>query len=489
MKPRVWAPVARTVDLVTGDGRRAMHPVAGGWFEADDDLRVGTDYRFAVDGGEAARPDPRSRWQPAGVDGPSRVDDPAGFGWTDAGWRGVELSDLVIYELHIGTFTPGGTFASAVERLDHVVELGATAVEVMPVAEFSGDRGWGYDGVDLFAPHHAYGGPDGFRAFVDACHRRGLAVILDVVYNHLGPAGNNLARFGPYFTDRYETPWGSAVNLDGPGSDDVRRFFIDNACMWLADYHVDGLRLDAVHALFDASPRHFLAELAEVVGALGEQLGRRLLLTAEHETADARIVLPRDAGGYGLDAVWFDEFHHAVHVAFTGERTGYYATFAGLTDLPGIFERAERIGPGRLVACVQNHDQIGNRARGERLSQLTSLPVATLAASLLLASPFVPLVFQGEEWGASTPFQYFTDHRDPELARAVTEGRRREFAAFGWRPDEVPDPQDPATFARSVLDWDELERPPNRAVFDRYRALLASWRASRHTDSSGFPAV
>jgi maltooligosyltrehalose trehalohydrolase len=470
--------------MVVDGGRRAMRPAPGGeeggregeWFEADDDLSPGTDYRFSVDGGPPL-PDPRSRWQPAGVDGPSRVDEPGAFGWTDAGWRGIEPDDLMIYELHVGTFTPAGTFTGAVDRLDHLVELGVTAVEVMPVAEFSGDRGWGYDGVDLFAPHHAYGGPEGLRTFVDACHRRGLAVILDVVYNHLGPAGNNLARFGPYFTDRYETPWGDAVNLDGVGSDGVRRFFIDNACMWFADYHVDGLRLDAVHAMFDTSPCHFLAQLSEAVVNLGDQLGRRLVLTAEHEGADERIVLPRDAGGYGLDAVWFDDFHHAVHVAFTGERTGYYAGFAGLTDLPRIFDRAEQIGGGRLVACVQNHDQVGNRARGERISHLTSLPVATLAASMLFASPFVPLLFQGEEWGATTPFQYFTDHRDPTLAQAVTDGRRREFAAFGWRPEDVPDPQDPATFERSVLDWSELERPAHRAVLDGYRRLIASRRA------------
>ncbi|MBV8690090.1 MAG: malto-oligosyltrehalose trehalohydrolase [Actinobacteria bacterium] len=454
-----------------------MRGEAGGWFESDDDLAPGTDYRFALDGGDPL-PDPRSRWQPAGVDGPSRVDDPESFEWTDTGWTGIDPAELVIYELHIGTFTPEGTFESAIERLDHVVDLGITAVEVMPVAEFPGDRGWGYDGVDLYAPHHAYGGPAGLRGLVDACHQRGLGVILDVVYNHLGPTGNNLGRFGPYFTDRYETPWGQAVNLDGEGSAEVRRFFIDNALMWLRDYHVDGLRLDATHALFDASPQHFLAQLSESVDALEDELGRVFVLIAEDERADDVIVRPRDAGGYGLDAVWFDAFHHAVHVALTGERDGYYASFTGLTDLPGILDRAATTGGRRLVACLQNHDQIGNRAQGERLSHLTSVETARVASGLLFASPFVPLLFQGEEWGTSSPFQYFTDHRDPGIAQAVTEGRRREFAAFGWRPEDVPDPQDPATFARSKLAWDELETAPHRDVLASYRALIGLRRAA-----------
>jgi len=472
MKPRVWAPAASRVELDTGGRLTPMRPEPGEWYVADADLAPGTDYRFVLDGGPPL-PDPRSRWQPDGVDGPSRVDDPSAFAWTDAGWRGVEPHDLVIYELHVGTFTPDGTFASAIDRLDHVVALGATAVELMPVAEFPGGRGWGYDGVDLFAPHHAYGGPDGLRALVDACHGRGLGVVLDVVYNHLGPAGNNLARFGPYFTDRYATPWGDAVNFDGRGSEEVRRFFVDNACMWLTDYHVDGLRLDATHAMFDASPRHFLAELSEAVDGLEVELGRRLVLVAEHERADEILVRDRAAGGYGLDAVWFDDFHHAVHVAFTGEHTGYYASFSGLTDMPRILERAARTGGRRLVACVQNHDQVGNRARGERLGQLVSPQAARMAAGILLASPFVPLLFQGEEWGAGTPFQYFTDHGDPAVARAVSDGRRREFAAFGWRPEDVPDPQDPETFDRSKLDWRELEREPHRSVLAWYRGLLA----------------
>ena len=485
MKPRVWAPAAQRVELETGGARRPMRAGPDGWFHPDDaaDLSAGTDYRFVLDGA-APLPDPRSRWQPRGVDGPSRVDDPQAFTWTDGTWPGVELHDLVIYELHVGTFTAEGTFASAIERLDHVADLGATAVELMPVAEFPGDRGWGYDGVDLYAPHHAYGGPAGLRTFVAACHQRGLGVILDVVYNHLGPSGNHLGRFGPYFTDRYRTPWGDAVNFDGSGSDEVRRFFVDNACMWLADYHVDGLRLDATHAIFDASPRHFLAELSEAVDALGARLGRRLLLIAEHERADQRIVVPRDEGGYGLDAVWFDDFHHAVHVAFTGEREGYYASFSGLTDMPRILERAASTGAHRLVACVQNHDQIGNRARGERLSHLTSLETARLAAGMLLASPFVPLLFQGEEWCATTPFQYFTDHRDPGVGRAVSEGRRREFAAFVWRPEDVPDPQDPATFAHSKLDWTELDTLAHREVLAWYRALIRLRRGLRRQVAS-----
>jgi maltooligosyltrehalose trehalohydrolase len=480
--PGVWAPRATTVELVGPAGPRRMAPAGDGWFRSAGPLAPGTDYAFSLDGGEP-RPDPRSPWQPAGVHGPSRTVDQDSFEWTDAGWRGFELCTAVLYELHVGTFTREGTFDGVVGKLDHLASLGVDAVELMPVAAFPGRHGWGYDGVALYAPHEPYGGPSGLARLVDACHARGLGVLIDVVYNHLGPSGNYLAEFGPYFTDRYRTPWGDAVNLDGPGCREVRRFLIDNALMWLRDYHADGLRLDAVHAIFDSSPVHFLEELALEVAALAEVEDRRFWVVAESETTDPRVVRPRQEGGYGLDAVWHDDFHHALHVALTGEHDGYYASFRGARDLSTVLEggsvRGEPAPPTRLVAFSQNHDQVGNRARGERLVHLVGDQGARLAATLVLQSPFVPLLFMGEEWGASTPFQYFTDHDDPELARAVSAGRRREFEAFGWAPSDVPDPQDPATFERSKLRWEEIAEPPHRDLLDWYREFIRLRRQRR----------
>ena len=366
----------------------------------------------------------------------------------------------------------------------------------MPVAEFSGDRGWGYDGVDLYAPHHAYGGPDGLKRFVDACHCRGLAVLLDVVYNHLGPIGNYLGRFGPYFTDRYATPWGEAVNLDGGGSVEPRRFFIDNALMWLRDYHIDGLRLDAVHAIVDTSAYHFLEQLADEVSELEGCLGRRLLLIAESDLNDPRVVRAPEIGGHGLDAQWNEDFHHALHAVLTGERDGYYADFGAVADLAAALTRglvydgrystyrrrshgrpAADLPGRRFVGCLQNHDQVGNRAMGERSAQLLSAGLLRVGAALVLTAPFVPLLFQGEEWGADTPFLYFTDHEDPDLAEAVREGRRGEFAAFGWDPARIPDPQAPETFERSRLDWDQPAREPHAGLLRWYRDLIALRRA------------
>jgi maltooligosyltrehalose trehalohydrolase len=499
---RVWAPRARAVEVALagqgipmapeGAGPAAARPGGWtGWWRADvESAGAGTDYAFRVDGGPAL-PDPRSPWQPAGVHWASRVVDHGAFAWTDARWQPPPLAAGVVYELHVGTFTPAGTFAGVIERLDHLVALGVTHVELMPVAEFSGRRGWGYDGVALYAPHEAYGGPVGLKRLVDACHARGLAVLLDVVYNHLGPTGNYLARFGPYFTDRYATPWGDAVNLDGRDSDEVRRFFCDNACMWLRDYHLDGLRLDAVHALLDRSAIHFLEELASEVKALGAHLGRHLTLVAESDLNDPRLVRSPAVGGYGLDLQWNEDFHHALHALLTGERSGYYADFGTLADLTSAlrhgFAYAGRFSPYRgrrhgrpatglsghqLVGCLQNHDQVGNRARGERIGHLVTPGRLRIGAALVLTSPFVPLLFQGEEWGASAPFQYFTDHDEPALAEAVRTGRRREFAAFGWDPEAIPDPQDPETFHRSRLDWSEVDREPHRSLLDWYRQLI-----------------
>jgi maltooligosyltrehalose trehalohydrolase len=489
---RVWAPRPKRVDLLLGTRRLRMEPFTRGWWRlAVEDAAPGTDYTFSLDGGPP-RPDPRSAFQPSGIDGPSRLVDHDVFEWRDGGWRGVTLSGAVLYELHVGTFSAAGTFDGAIEHLEHLVALGVDIIEIMPVAEFSGDRGWGYDGVDLFAPHHHYGGPDGLKRLIDACHARGLGVVLDVVYNHLGPAGNYLAEFGPYFSDRHRTHWGEGVNFDGPGSEEVRRFVIDNALMWLRDYHCDGLRLDAVHAVVDESATHVLEALAAEVGALAAHLRRPLSLIAESDRNDPKLVRSRDAGGFGLDAAWADEWHHALHAVLTGERGGYYADFGSIPLLAkalrqawvhdGIWSEYRRRVHGRppiglsgrqFVISMQNHDQVGNRAAGERATSLMNDGRRRVAVALLLTSPFVPMLFQGEEWSASTPFQYFTDHADPELARTVSDGRRSEFAAFGWKPEDVPDPQDPATFERSKLDWSEATQGAHGDLLSWYRELIA----------------
>ncbi|MBN2357989.1 MAG: malto-oligosyltrehalose trehalohydrolase [Deltaproteobacteria bacterium] len=494
----VWAPQARQVEVVFGDTRHEMRPEPRGYWQCDPpELAPGGDYAFSLDGGPP-RPDPRSAWQPAGVHGPSRLVDHTSFAWSDAGFAPVPLSQAVFYELHVGTFGRAGTFDGVVPHLDHLAALGVTHVELMPVAAFPGKHGWGYDGVALFAPHAPYGGPEGLRRLVDACHARGLGVILDVVYNHLGPSGNYLAEYGPYFTDRYRTPWGAAVNLDAAHCDEARRFFLDNAVAWLAGYHVDGLRLDAVHAMVDTGATHFLEELAAEVQAAARRLGRCCLLIAESDLNDPRLVTAPDSGGYGLDAMWSDDFHHALHAVLTGERGGYYEDFGTVAALAkaaregvvydGEYSRYRRRRHGRravglqgqqLVVCCQNHDQIGNRARGERLGQLTDPESAMVAAAVVLTSQYVPLLFQGEEWAASSPFLYFTDHREQELADAVRDGRRREFAAFGWRPEEIPDPQAADTFHRSRLIWDELGRQPHARVLAWYRSLLGLRRSER----------
>ncbi|MEZ4331848.1 MAG: malto-oligosyltrehalose trehalohydrolase [Myxococcota bacterium] len=492
----VWSPAAGRVEVVVGAKRRAMERADGGWWRTEAPIAPEEGYAFALDGGDPL-PDPRSRWQPSGVHGPSRPFDPSRFPWTDADWSPPPLETGLIYELHVGTFTPEGTFDGVIGRLDHLVELGVTHVELMPVAEFSGGRGWGYDGVDLFAAHHAYGGPDGLCRLVDACHARGLAVLLDVVYNHLGPEGNYLPRFGPYFTDRHQTAWGSALNLDGRDSDEVRRFLCDNAIFWLRDCHFDGLRIDAVHAIVDTSATHLLEELASEVAALERRLSRRLVLIAESDANDPRLVRGPAVGGFGLTASWNDDFHHAIHALLTGERSGYYADFGGLAELAKVLtdvfaydgrysafrgrrhgRSAQGLSGSRFVGFVQNHDQVGNRAEGDRLGRLVSSGRLEIAAALLFTAPFVPLLFMGEEWAASTPFLYFTDHGDPDLGRAVRDGRRREFAAFGWDPERIPDPQARESFERSKLDWTELERPRHRRILAWYRSLAALRRAS-----------
>jgi len=489
---RVWAPRRRQLDLVLGERRVPMQQLDGGWWSGStEEARPGTDYAFSIEKGPAL-PDPRSPFQPGGIHGPSRVVDHGAFAWTDGSWRGLPLAGSVLYECHVGTFSPEGTFDGAIGRLEHLVGLGVGAIELLPVAEFSGDRGWGYDGVDLFAPHHAYGGPDGLKRLVDAAHSCGLGVVMDVVYNHLGPAGNYLPAFGPYFSGRHRTNWGPAVNFDGPGSDEVRRFVVDNALMWLRDYHCDGLRLDAVHAIADDSAIHILEQLGAEVKTLAAHLWRPLFLIAESDLNNPVFVRGTEAGGYGLDAAWADEWHHALHATLTGERSGYYEDFGPLPLLAKAMRQAwvydgtyspyrQRVhgrppaglAGSQFVVSTQNHDQVGNRAAGERTAALMSDGRLRVAAALLLTSPFVPLLFQGEEWGANTPFQYFTSHADPELGAVVSEGRRSEFSSFGWAPDDVPDPQDPATFERSRLDWAELGLQRHASLLAWYRELIA----------------
>jgi maltooligosyltrehalose trehalohydrolase len=455
----------------------------------ETDLQPGLDYFYRFDDGRM-RPDPASRHQPRGVHGPSRIVDPRDFRWSDADWTGIPTAELVLYELHVGTFTERGDFGGAIERLSYLKELGINAIELMPVAEFPGHRNWGYDGVHLYAPHHSYGGPNGLKQLVDAAHREGLAVILDVVYNHLGPEGNYLGEFGPYFTDRYQTPWGPAVNFDGADSDAVRCYVIDNALYWITEFHLDGLRLDAVHAIFDFSARHILEELAHRVHGEASRLGRTVHVIAESDLNDPRLVRSQVYGGYGLDAQWNDDFHHAVHAALTGERAGYYGDFGqiglvtkALADrfvLDGTYSPYRRRRHGapardvpadRFVVFVQNHDQVGNRAAGERLGTLVSFEAQKAAAAVLLLSPYVPMLFMGEEHGETSPFLYFVSHGERELVDAVREGRRREFAAFGWG-GELPDPQDEDTFRRSRIDWHWRDDPRRSVVYELYHALL-----------------
>ena len=499
----VWAPKAGRVDLVLGDERTAMLPaLREGWWAAEvPTAGDGTDYAFSLDGGPP-RPDPRSRRQPAGVHAPSRVVDPGPRPDSPA-WPGRELVGSVIYEMHIGTFTTEGTFDAAIERLDHLTALGVDLVEVMPVAAFSGRHGWGYDGVALWAVHEPYGGPDGFHRFIEACHSRGIGVLLDVVYNHLGPSGNYLAEFGPYFTAKHQTPWGPAVNLDDAGSDEVRAFLVDNALYWLGEYRLDGLRLDAAHAFADTRAVHILEELSIAVDELALRIGRPLTLIAESDLNDPRIVTAREAGGHGVHAQWNDDFHHALHSLLTGERQGYYVDFGAIAALAKTLTGAYfhdgtwstfrgrthgrpvdtvRIPGHRFVGFLQDHDQIGNRAPGDRISATLSPGLLRIGAALLLTAPFTPMLFMGEEWGAATPWQYFTDHPEPELGRAVAEGRRNEFGRHGWPADAIPDPQDPKTIERSRLDWTELdaERPDtdsHRSLLEWYRALIALRRS------------
>jgi maltooligosyltrehalose trehalohydrolase len=459
---------------------------------------AGADYKYVING-ENERPDPVSRWQPGGVHGASRVVDSASFNWTDKDWTGLPLKDLIIYELHIGTFTREGTFKSAIEKLPYLKHLGVTAIEIMPVAEFPGGRNWGYDGAHLYAPQSTYGGPEGLKALVDACHAEGLAVILDVVYNHLGPEGNYLGEYAPIFSKSYRTPWGDALNFDSAESDGVRRYFIENALYWLTEYHVDGLRLDAIHRIMDKSPRHILAEIAYEFSRQAKALGRVAWTIAESDLNDVRVIKPLEEGGYGLDAQWSDDFHHSLHSVLTGTRRGYFADFGRVEDLAKAISegfvydgrrsefRKRRHGtssverPGeQFVAFIQNHDQIANGYWGDRLAALASPAQQRVAAALFLTAPNLPLFFMGQEWGETAPFLYFTSHTDEELARGVREGRKEEYASF-LEAEEIgsssmeegfADPQAIETFERSRLNWSQTEESPHREILNFYRELL-----------------
>jgi len=491
-KFRVWAPMHQRVEVRIVSPQERIISLEKGEFGYHvgiaERVNPGDRYLYRLDG-QKEHPDPASRFQPEGVHGPSEVVDPH-FPWEDDTWFGLPFQDYVIYELHVGTFTPAGTFQSIIAHLDELKNLGITAVELMPVAQFPGNRNWGYDGVYPFAVQNSYGGPEGLKRLVNECHGRGLAVVPDVVYNHLGPEGNYLWDFGPYFTDRYKSLWGNAINFDGPHSDGVRRFFIENAIYWVREFHVDALRIDAVHAILDFSAQPFLEELASTVHDEAERLNRRVHLIVESALNDTRVIRSRELGGYGLDAQWNDDFHHALHTLLTGERTGYYQDFGQLSDLAKAFRegyvysgeyssyRQRRHGnPSRDIAAhkfvvfAQNHDQVGNRMRGERLSELVCLERAKLAAGIVLLSPFVPLLFMGEEYGETAPFPYFISHSDTALIEAVRRGRRDEFAAFGWA-HEPPDPQDESTFLQAKLNHDQRHEGYYRVLLEFHRELI-----------------
>ncbi|HLY42974.1 MAG TPA: malto-oligosyltrehalose trehalohydrolase [Terracidiphilus sp.] len=490
----VWAPFPGKVAVQLDDAKLPMQgPDEQGWWRLDvADAHAGSDYSFLLDDDPKGYPDPRSQWQPQGVHLPSRIYDQNAFQWTDQEFRGNDLTHGIVYELHTGTFTPEGTLDAAMGKLDHLIDLGITHVELMPVASFAGRHGWGYDGVSLFAVHEPYGGPDALKRFVNAAHSKGLSVLLDVVYNHFGPVGNYTGKYGAYLTESHRTPWGGAVNLEDAWSHQVRRFFCDNALMWLRDFHLDGLRLDAVHAFIDRSAIHFLEQLATEVDTLRQEVHLPLVLIAESDLNDPRVVIPRDMCGLGMDAQWSDDFHHALFTALSPvQQGGYYADFGKLADLAKAIERnfvyngiyspyrkrihgrpVGEVPHRRFLGYIQNHDQVGNRAIGDRVHEIAGLERAKIAAAMVLLGPFIPLIFQGEEWAASSPFQYFADHDDRELARLVSEGRRREFAAFGWSPASIPDPESPQTFERSKLKWDELTTADHVAMFAWYRDLI-----------------
>ncbi len=489
----VWAPLPERVQLDVDGVRHPMTRSDDGWWRAVVDANADSRYGFVLDDDATVLPDPRSPRQPDGVHERSQLWDPSSVTWNDSGWQGRSIEGAVIYELHVGTFTPGGTFDSAIDKLDYLVDLGVDFVELMPVNSFSGTRGWGYDGVLWYSVQESYGGPDGLVRLVDACHARGLGVVIDAVFNHLGPSGNYLPKYGPYLTEA-NTGWGQGLNVSEADADEVRRYILDCALRWMTDFHADGLRLDAVHALADRTAIHILEEMSAETDELAARLGRPLSLIAESDLNDPRLITPRDRGGYGMTAQWDDDIHHAIHTAVSGERQGYYSDFGTLEALANTLQngyfhagtyssfRGRRHGrpldtatipATRLLAYTSDHDQVGNRAVGDRPSQNLDFGQLAVKAALVLASPYTAMLFMGEEWASSSPFQFFTSHPEPELARATAEGRKAEFADHGWDADEIPDPQDPETFERSKLEWDEVEVGDHARLRELYKALIA----------------
>ncbi|MGF1603019.1 MAG: malto-oligosyltrehalose trehalohydrolase [Thermosynechococcaceae cyanobacterium] len=494
---KVWAPLLESLDIQVWNSADSSDPRLiplergsdGYWQVTVDQASHGTFYSYQLNG-DMVRPDPASHCQPEGVHGRSQVVDHQRYTWQDQQWRNLSLDSYICYELHVGTFTPEGTFDAIIPRLGELYDLGINALEIMPVAQFPGDRNWGYDGVYPYAVQTSYGGVEGLKRLVDACHQQGMAVILDVVYNHFGPEGNYTSNFGPYQTDQYRTPWGSAINFDQAHCDGVRQYFIENALYWFRDFHVDALRLDAVHAIYDFGAKHFLLELQEAVTHLGQQKGKPFYLIAESDLNDGRLIRPQPKGGYDLDAQWNDDFHHCVHALLTGERQGYYEDYGSIEYLARALEQSfvyawsyskhrRRFHGGdvtdcpgsQFVVCAQNHDQVGNRMLGERLSQLTSFEGLKLSAAAVLLAPAIPMLFMGEEYGEEAPFLYFISHADPGLAEAVREGRKREFRAF-YATGEPPDADSPDTFAQSTLRWEQRHEGHHGSLWNFYRHLI-----------------
>ena len=492
----VWSPLAESVDLII-KGEKEPVPLIkdrdGYWETETEAIQPGGLYQFRLNGKDDF-PDPASKYQPHGVHSWSQLIDPFSFQWQDSAWKGRELDDMIIYELHVGAFTPKGTFEAVIDKLDHLEELGVNTLELMPIAQFPGDRNWGYDGVYPFAPQDSYGGTEGLKKLINACHQRNFSVLLDVVYNHFGPEGNYISQYGPYFTDKYHTPWGSAINFDDEYSDQVRNHFIQNALMWLEEFHFDGLRLDAIHEIIDRGAKHFLKELSEEVDALEENIGRRLTLIAESDLNDIRIIKPYEKGGYGLEGQWVDDFHHSVHTLLTGEDAGYYKDYGTIEVLAKSFRQAfvydgmysafrkktvgnspKGLPKSHFVVCIQNHDQVGNRLLGERMAKLVSFEKQKLAAGIMITSAFVPMLFMGEEFAEENPFQYFISHGDKDLVKAVQEGRKREFEYFFHKNEgktAFPDPQSRDTFNHSKLDWNFRKNERQNLIFEYYKELL-----------------
>lgn len=488
----VWAPFKKKVQVVLKDKedvelKKNNH---GYWVGDIKGVLPGSLYKYRLDG-EQEFPDPASRSQPLGVHSWSQVIDSNNYSWGDKSWKGLPLSEMIIYELHVGTFTPDGTFEAVIDKLDHLLELGINTIEILPISQFPGERNWGYDGVYPYAAQHSYGGVYGLKKMIDACHQKGIAVILDAVYNHMGPEGNYLREFGPYFTEKYHTPWGAAINFDDKHSDEVRNFFLENARMWLEEFHFDGLRLDAIHEIIDRGARHLLREMSQDVDKLQERSGRQYVLIAESDLNDVKVVNSYDKGGFGLEGQWVDDFHHALHTLLTGEEQGYYSDYGKMEDMAKAYRQAfiydgayskfrkRTVGnspmgldPSQFVICIQNHDQVGNRILGDRLSKIISFEKLKLAAGVILTAPFVPMLFMGEEFAEDNPFQYFVSHGDKELVKAVQEGRKREFKYFFESIADFPDPQGEETFQESKINWNFKEDSTKKIIFNFYKKLI-----------------